>query len=83
MFVYLHGERQRAGRHTLFVAPAEDGVEGSDFRTPEGRPLTFPIHFEGGRASVPETLGRYLVARGIAEASAPDARLRSLILPRS
>lgn len=83
MFVYLHGERQAAGRHTLFVAPAQDGAEGAEFRTPEGRPITFSILFEDGRASVPEPLARYLVARGIAHAARMNALSPRLILPRS
>ncbi len=76
MFVYLHGARQQAGRHTLFVAPGAE-IATAEWRTPEGKPVTFPVVFEDGRASVPEPLGRYLVARGIAHA----ARRAILLLP--
>ena len=79
MRVHLHGTRPRAGRHTLFVAPAADGAEDAAFRDASGKPLTIAVVFEAGRASVPEPLGRYLVARGLAHATARPA----LILPRS
>lgn len=81
MFVYLHGARQAIGKHVVHVAPASDPAWTSDeFKTPEGEPVTFPIVFENGRASVPENLGRYLVDQGIAH---PFQRPKKLIVPRS
>jgi hypothetical protein len=77
--VYLSGDRQRFGEHTVFVAPGNDpvGISGGvcdEWLEPGGKPRTIAVQFNHGLATVPDNLGRYLVARGL-------ARRTRLIIP--
>ncbi len=65
--------------HTLFIAPAADprSVNGSidaDWFTELGEPRSFEVCFVDGKATVPDSVGRYLLAT-------KQAKRTSLILP--
>jgi hypothetical protein len=55
--------------HTVVCTPANDpdGAGVSDFLDAFGKPLKFTVEFVAGVASnLPDALGRYLVAKGLA-----------------
>ena len=55
--------------HTVVCTPATDpeGAGVSDFLDPAGKPRQFTVEFVGGVASnLPDPLGRYLIAKGLA-----------------
>lgn len=77
MRVYYQGARRN---HTLYVAPAADprftgGDIASDWLNESGEPITFEVCFQNGAATVPDSLGRYLVKTG-------QAKRTNLIIPR-
>lgn len=54
-------------RHTVYVTPAATpGVDATDFRDKDGKPRTFAVVFEDGRARVPDNLGQYMIDHGLA-----------------
>lgn len=61
--------------HLVFVSPAAtpQGRECADWMDGE-EPRTFRVAFRGGRADVPDNLGRYMIDTG-------QARLSPVILP--
>lgn len=64
MRVYHPG---RHANHTLFVAPAADprtakGSIDADWLHDNGEPKSFTVNFVNGGATVPDPLGRYLLA---------------------
>lgn len=70
----------RVPRHLVFVQPAAtpQGRGVSEWMD-GGKPRLFTVEFLGGRADVPDNLGRYLVDAGLARPSPillpDDARL--------
>lgn len=70
MKVYYKGN-DRAD-HTAIICPAADprGIAAgiaSEWVGDGGSPLQIPVHFRGGEASVPDSVGKYLIAVGIAK----------------
>jgi hypothetical protein len=68
MHVYLNGEKERkAPRYNLYVAPAAilgQHMSANDVPADwiiEGRPRTFTITFNHGKAEVPDNLGELLI----------------------
>lgn len=55
--------------HTILCTPANDpdGIGVSDFLDDLGRPRQFQVKFiDGVAANLPDALGRYLIAKGLA-----------------
>jgi len=74
MKVYVPTERERATSHTIYVTPASDAEtvkEGipSEWQDVEGKPITFPIQFKQGVATVDDKIGAYMIKRGLARKS--------------
>ena len=72
--VYLHGSADKppVAHHILIVTPAAHlpGAEHpSEFFEADGKPKDFPVDFIHGKAEVPDTLGKYMVAQGLAQKS--------------
>ena len=65
MIVYLP-----ADAHTLYVCPAGDMTVGDEIPAEwvdaDNNPLTFEIAFRGGCAEVADSVGRYLLAKKLA-----------------
>jgi hypothetical protein len=66
--------------HTMYVSPAADPratKAGTDaaWVNESGEPRMIEVHFKNGRADVPDPLGKYLVATGMAKRTA-------LLIPR-
>lgn len=70
MKVYHAGSPR--GNHTVFVAPAADPRAIKAGLAPEwtneaGEPVQMTVVFRGGEVEVPDALGKYLCATGIAK----------------
>lgn len=70
MKVFLPDARERAS-HNLFVTPANDpdGRNVSDWVRDDGVPIMQTVTFKFGVAKVDPRLGRYLIDKGLAQAS--------------
>ena len=72
MIIYLHGSpgKTPTAEHTLFVCPAGhlpkefDGANWYDDTGEKRMARTYEVKFHYGEASVPDPLGKYLVATG-------------------
>jgi hypothetical protein len=72
--VYNHSMH---GRGTIFVTPGREHEENSDWikvsRDPDGReirePIMFTVRFADGVAEVPDSLGAYMIKKGLARKS--------------
>lgn len=76
MKIYLHSEQaEKDARYTVTVAPAADTdfVKSVDVETEwklaDGAAAQIEVNFSFGVAEVPDPLGNYMVARGIAHES--------------
>ena len=85
MKIYLHSDRaERMATYTVHVSPAGDTgfVKDSEmcegWKLPDGTAKQFPIDFAFGAAEVDDSLGRYMVARGIAHKTRLLRALRRL-----
>jgi hypothetical protein len=64
-----HQSDRPGGMHRMFVAPAAH-VQGEcpkAWTTDEGEAITMTVTFVNGEAVVPDDLGRYMVANGLAK----------------
>jgi hypothetical protein len=61
--VFRNGAREQ--NTTLFVQPGKD-VKDTGFLDADGNPLMISVQFKGGKADVPEQLGRWLLDKGYA-----------------
>lgn len=85
MKVYLHSDNaERSSRYPVHICPAGDTdfVKSADvleeWRLADGQPRQFEIIFKNGVAEVETSLGKYMVARGIAAPSRLVRVLRQL-----
>ena len=81
MKVYLHSDQaEKDARYTVTVAPAADldfvRAEHvlTEWKLADGAAKQIEVHFKFGVAEVPEPLGKYMVARGIAKPSRHAAK---------
>lgn len=65
MKVYYHGARN----HTLYVQPGNTDPNNTDWFHENGKPKLIPVKFKNGEAVVPDSLGRFLVDKGLARSS--------------
>ena len=67
MQVYLPTD---SASHTMYVCPAADKTVGDDIPSEwvdaDNKPLSFTVQFVAGRAEVPDSVGKYLVAKRLA-----------------
>ncbi len=81
MKIYLGGNANTKPKHVVTICPAADSdfVKKSevpvDWVNANNEPLTFRIEFSYGEASAPDSIGKYMIERGLANKT-------SLILPR-
>lgn len=74
MIIYLHGSPDKlpVADHTVIVAPAGhlpkefEAASWWDDTGEKRKPLQFNVVFHYGEAEVPDDLGRYMVAAGLA-----------------
>ena len=66
MKVFKTGEKERSGRHLMFVEPGRES-DVADWKDQEGAPMQFTVEFINGEAKVADNLGRYLVEHGLAQ----------------
>jgi hypothetical protein len=84
MKVYLHSESaERSAKYHLFACPAGDNefVRLDDcpreWFMPDGETRrNIPVAFEFGACEVPDSLGKYLIARGVAHKSRLARKVR-------
>lgn len=57
------------GVHRLYVTPAHDAPDVSEWKSAKGEPVMFTVEFVEGVATVPSNLGKYLIDRGLAQRS--------------
>lgn len=76
MKIYLHSDRAEKSKvYPMHLAPAADSLFVSDGEAPQswknadGSAKQIEVNFSFGSAEVPDELGRYMVARGIAHKS--------------
>ena len=73
MKVFLHHVgHKRPVRHTLHIAPAADraGIKGevpTEWVNDKNEPVTFIVEFNHGVAEVSDSIGKYLIDRGMAK----------------
>jgi len=67
MFVYIP-EYSDKRTHGMFVQPAND-AQSSEWVEKDGRHKMYHVVFEYGRADVPDSLGQYMLDRGMAKRS--------------
>lgn len=85
MKVYLHSDRaERSASYPMHLAPAADAIFVADGESPkewtnaDGSAKQISIDFSFGVVEVPDSLGRYMVARGIAHKSRLLRRISQL-----
>lgn len=71
MKVYIPTDRNRPTSHTIYCTPGGDvefckGDVPSEWKDQEGNALSIPVTFKNGMADIPNNLGDYLIARGLA-----------------
>lgn len=75
MKVYLHSDRaEKTDTYPMHLAPAADssfkqGEVPSDWLNADGGAKQISINFAYGVAEVPDELGKYMIARGLAQRS--------------
>ena len=74
MKVYTTGEKSSVqSNYFLSICPGEhlgaEAAETSDWFNDKNQPLQFHIEFKHGIADVPDSIGKYLVAHGLAAKS--------------
>jgi hypothetical protein len=60
MKVYYAGKSEN---HRLYVQPAVDYPEKTEWSDKHGKPLMFEVHFKNHVAEVDDNLGRYLIEK--------------------
>ena len=61
---------QRREDHTVVACPAGDSPPAEhpvEWLNPDGSPAVFTVRFVNGEAQVPDSVGKYLVDRGVAK----------------
>jgi hypothetical protein len=69
MFVYAPNKKKAT--HTMYLCPGADpeikGEKPSDWFNDKNEPISFTVVFKAGRAEVDDTVGRYMIERGLAK----------------
>jgi hypothetical protein len=85
MKIYLHSDMaERSSKYVVHVAPAGDveflktGDLPASWSNPDGTPRRFEVNFVFGVAEVEDSLGKYMVARGLCHPSRMMRKVRQL-----